>query len=163
MGLPKRCSGISRDSFRNFLSLCFSPTNRVSRGVSVAPGQMQLTRIPYGAHCSASDLVNAIMPFFEAEYGGRLVEPTSPNSDAVFMIEPLVLFMWGIAYLQLRKTLFKLTSITRFQSSSLIFHSAPPGPSIPALLSSTSSFPKLAMHVLIIAFTSSALETSTFT
>jgi hypothetical protein len=73
-GWPKRCSGyFSRIASRNAGS---SSSARVI-GVSIIPGQTQLTRTP-GAHCIAICRVRFTTAPLDAAYAGESEPPTTP-------------------------------------------------------------------------------------
>src|SRR5206468_3951913 len=67
--------------------------------------------------------------------------------------------MWGSTCLQVRNMLFRLTSLTRSQLSSLI-SAGPPTSTMPTLLCRTSIRPNDLMQASTIAATSSARDTS---
>jgi hypothetical protein len=69
--------------------------------------------------------------------------PITATNDAVLMIEPLPrACMCGMACLQHRKTLVRLTSCTRFQASSPVVRTeSSSGGEMPALLKEMSSPP----------------------
>src|SRR5689334_2561908 len=62
--------------------------NARRRGVSVPPGQMQLTRTPDGASSRASERVSRITPAFDAQYASFIAWLWSPDWDATFRMTP---------------------------------------------------------------------------
>src|SRR6516162_1169118 len=76
-----------------------------------------------------------------------------PETEAMLTIAPLpCLSICGSTCLQVRNMLFKLTSLTRSQLSSVV-STGPPTSTIPTLLCSTSILPNAAMPASTIAAT----------
>ena len=68
---------------------CSRPKNCGSIGVSIMAGRIALERMPSGPSLMASDIMNSTMPPFVIEYNGLNGEPTTPDTEAVKMMEPL--------------------------------------------------------------------------
>ena len=60
-GVPRRLSGVAA-----IISANLSGGNAAGMAVSMTPGLMQLTRMPYGAACLASDFVRQMTPALAA-------------------------------------------------------------------------------------------------
>src|SRR5206468_2814100 len=61
--------------------------------VSVDPGQITDTRMPYARTSSASDSVNPTTPNFDAQYTARFAEPTLPAIEATLIMCPRLRFI----------------------------------------------------------------------
>ena len=130
------------------------------RPVSTGPGESALHRIPCLAWSSAIARAIFIKPPFAPQYHGRPGRATRPSCDATKMILPPPSFsISGIACLQNKKELLKLTSINLLQSSALISVNGTYGISIIALLTSTLSPPNFSTANLMAA--SAALSSAT--
>src|SRR5205085_2329246 len=129
-------------------------------------GQTALTRIPTLAYSSAAVSVNPTTPCLLALYAPEpLQEPTNPIMEAVLTIVPLpCLSIWIISYFIHNHTPLRLMARTRSQVSSEHSCKGARGREpIPALLWAQSKRPYVSTVVLIMASTSTALETSTWT
>src|SRR6266545_1245656 len=116
----------------------------ISSGVATGPGHSALTRMPSRANCTPSSRVIASTPPLLAVYAiCEVAAPINATKLAVLMIEPLPWrSMCGIAYLQHRYTLVRLTRLTRSQASSPVSRIEPSsGGDMPALLNATSNRP----------------------
>src|SRR5262249_24146127 len=88
-------------------------------GVSIAPGQMQLTRIFFGPNSTASARDSATIPPFAAVEAWAASEPMSAAIEAVLMIEPPPdLIISGMPYFAVWYILRRLIAMTRSQSAS---------------------------------------------
>ena len=98
-----------------------------SIGVSTGPGAMTLARMS-GACMSAMDFANTTSPPLVIEYSGLSGEPTTPEVEAVKMIEPPPLaFITGTAYEVRKNALRRLMSTVRWKSSTVMSRPAGPG------------------------------------
>src|SRR5271155_2961945 len=83
---PKRCS--ARDRATISLTFGLGHTRGAAPSVSIGPGAIQLTRMPFGPHSPACETVRLITPAFDAPYGSIVVDPCTPAVDEILMIEP---------------------------------------------------------------------------
>src|SRR5664279_5566862 len=112
-GLPRRRNGIALVS----ASLTLSGTAAIN-GVSVGPGQTQLTLILYRAVSRASDFVKAIRPPLAPEYTVSPRLPTRPASLATLTMLPLARsIMPGSSALASDIGPMKLSATSLFQNS----------------------------------------------
>ena len=77
--------------------------------VMIVPGQMQLTRIPFGPNSTASSRVKACTPPFDAVYAVRL-RPISALTEERFTMEPPPSIIRAMANLQQRYVPFRFTA-----------------------------------------------------
>lgn len=103
--------------------------------------------------------MKAFIPPFVAEYATSHEAPHTPQTELMFIIEPLwFLIMSGMASLQVENTDERLVFTILFQSSMLISCKSPMC-EIPALFMSTSMLPKRSDILSNSAFTSSYFPT----
>ena len=145
-------------------STCFSvgagrPT---ASGVTMAPGQMQFTRMPYSPSSRATDLVRWITPALATLYRCGPTPASIPATLAVLrMLPERCRFMTGAACLMPRKTPLSSTSNVMSYSSTLVLSIGPSAPPKPALLKRQSSRPQRATAVSTAASTSVSSVTLT--
>ena len=154
-GLPILPAGISSIMF------CLSSSLKQRfMSVSMTPQAMAFTFMPEGASSFARAFVKAFIPPFVAEYATSHEAPHTPQTELMFIIEPLwFLIMSGMASLQVENTDERLVFTILFQSSMLISCKSPMC-EIPALFMSTSMLPKRSDILSNSAFTSSYFPTS---
>src|SRR5262245_52455704 len=133
-------------------------------GVTTGPGCTEFTRIRSLAYCTAVSFVRSRTAPFDAWYCGLLSSiPTRPSCDEMLTIDPPpARRRAGMAALVPRKTPLAFTSITRSHSAAVV-SSSRPAPPTPALLTSTSSFPKRRSAVATARSQSLSLVTSSLT
>src|SRR5688572_28882826 len=78
---------------------------RSKAGVRIGPGDTALQRMPLRPYCVATESVRVLIAAFAAAYAVCERSPASDWFDEALMIEPPpAASMWGMAYLQARKT-----------------------------------------------------------
>ena len=117
--------------------------------------------MPLGASCLARVFIRASEPALDEPYpGAEVISPIFPAMDETFTIVPdRCRFMVPTTALQQLNVPFRLTAITRSQSSSPTV-SIVPRRMIPALLTSRSIRPKVPRTSSTIAFTSGLFSIS---
>ena len=116
-------------------------------GVSIGPGEIEFVRTPCGANWTARLFVRARTAPFDAVYASCGTEqPRSATNDATLMTEPEpASTIFGIAYLQPRKTPRTLTAMTLSHvATSVSMTEWSAAGMIPALLYRASTRPKVA-------------------
>ena len=126
------------------MTFSFPSATDSSSGVSVGPGQMALTVMPYRATSRAMVLPNPMIPALQAEYTASPVDPTLPASEEMLTMRPV----WrstieGSTALVIRMGPRRLMSMSRSQRSSSVCRNGA-SRSHPALLTSASIGPRAA-------------------
>src|SRR5262245_7563402 len=87
-GVPVRPTGIIRAASFSILPMLPLASARRSIGVSIMPGGMQFTVMPWGASSSASAPVSPITPAFDATSCAMCGEPDCALDDEIVTIRP---------------------------------------------------------------------------